>query len=128
LRIAQRGGDTKKNSRDPGDMFEDLAERRRVQNDEAYTRLLLLDSNSRNDEARMTNDEKENANIQRRTPNADFCRKNSQLSTLNSQRTPAARCQFGREKSAQHAPSTLLALVILKQNRAADATRRLRQH
>jgi len=86
-----------------------------VQNDEAYTRLLLLDSNSRNDEARMTNDEKENA--EHRTSAEKTL--NPQPSTLNELEQLAANLVAKNPRSMPH--RTLLALARLKQHRATEA-------
>ena len=115
LRIAQRGGDTKKIHAILADMLKIWPNDAAVQNDEAYTRLLLLDSNSRNDEARMTNDEKENA--EHRTSAEKTL--NSQPSTLNELEQLAANLVAKNPRSMPH--RTLLALARLKQHRATEA-------
>ncbi len=122
LRIAQRGGDTKKIHAILADMLKIWSNDAAVQNDEAYTRLLLLDSNSRNDEARMTNDEKENA--EHPTPNAEprtSAEKtlNSQPLTINELEQLAANLVAKNPRSMPH--RTLLALARLKQHRATEA-------
>ncbi len=122
LRVAQRGGDTKKIHAILADMLKIWPNDAAVQNDEAYTRLLLLDSNSRNDEARMTNDEKENAEHQ--TPNAEprtSAEKtlNSQPLTINELEQLAANLVAKNPRSMPH--RTLLALARLKQHRATEA-------
>src|SRR5438552_2003209 len=115
LRIAQRGGDTKKIHAVLADMLKIWPNDAAVQNDEAYTRLLLLDSNSRNDEARMTNDEKENAEHRTSAENTV----NSQPSTLNELEQVAANLVAKNPRSMPH--RTLLALARLKQHRATEA-------
>jgi len=115
LRIAQRGGDTKKIHAVLADMLKIWPNDAAVQNDEAYTRLLLLDSNSRNDEARMTNDEKENA--EHRTSAEKTL--NPQPSTLNELEQLAANLVAKNPRSMPH--RTLLALARLKQHRATEA-------
>jgi len=115
LRIAQRGGDTKKIHAILADMLKIWPNDAAVQNDEAYTRLLLLDSNSRNDEARMTNDEKENA--EHRTSAEKTL--NPQPSTLNELEQLAANLVAKNPRSMPH--RTLLALARLKQHRATEA-------
>ena len=122
LRIAQRGGDTKKIHAILADMLKIWPNDAAVQNDEAYTRLLLLDSNSRNDEARMTNDEKENA--EHPTPNPEprtSAEKtlNSQPLTINELEQLAANLVAKNPRSMPH--RTLLALARLKQHRATEA-------
>ena len=122
LRVAQRGGDTKKIHAILADMLKIWPNDAAVQNDEAYTRLLLLDSNSRNDEARMTNDEKENA--EHPTPNAEprtSAEKtlNSQPLTINELEQLAANLVAKNPRSMPH--RTLLALARLKQHRATEA-------
>src|SRR5438046_7055074 len=113
--MAQRGGDTKKIHAVLTDMLKIWPNDAAVQNDEAYTRLLLLDSNSRNDEARMTNDEKENA--EHRTSAEKTL--NPQPSTLNELEQLAANLVAKNPRSMPH--RTLLALARLKQHRATEA-------
>src|SRR6266436_2808121 len=112
LRIAQRGGDTKKIHAILADMLKIWPNDDAVQNDEAYTRLLLLDSNSRNDEARMTNDEKG----RRAEGSSGLSAPSSDLPALSAL---AESLVAKNPRSMPH--RTLLALVRLKQNRAADA-------
>jgi len=115
LRVAQRGGDTKKIHAILADMLKIWPNDAAVQNDEAYTRLLLLDSNSRNDEARMTNDEKENAEHRTSADNT----LNSQPLTINELEQLAANLVAKNPRSMPH--RTLLALARLKQHRATEA-------
>jgi len=56
LRLAQASRETKKIHAVLAEMLKIWPKDRAIQNDEAYTRLLLL-NNNRNGEARMTNDE-----------------------------------------------------------------------
>jgi hypothetical protein len=58
LRIAQASGDTRKMHDVLTDMVAIWPNDSSIQNDEAYIRLLLLFSNSRNDQARTSNDER----------------------------------------------------------------------
>jgi tetratricopeptide (TPR) repeat protein len=110
LRIAQRSRDTKKIHDVLADMLKIWPNDAAVQNDEGYTRLLLLSSNNRNDEALMSNDEKENA---------QHSTLNIQPSTLNELEQIAAKLVEKNPRSLPH--RTFLALARLKQNRAADA-------
>src|SRR5882724_9407204 len=112
LRIAQGGGDTKKIHAILADILKIWPNDAAVQNDEAYTRLLLLDSNSRNDEARMTNDEKG----RRAEGSSGLSAPSSDLPALSAL---AESLVAKNPRSMPH--RTLLALVRLKQNRAADA-------
>jgi tetratricopeptide (TPR) repeat protein len=103
LRIAQASRDTKKIHNVLGEMLRLWPNDSAVQNDEAYTRLLLLGSNSRNGEARMTNEQEQI------TDNQEVITIERLAQTLV-QREPA---------SMPH--RTLLALARLRQNRAAEA-------
>jgi hypothetical protein len=103
LRIAQRNRDTKKMHAVLADMLAIWPDDTAVQNDEAYTRLLLL-GNSRNDEARMTNDET-----------------NQQSGELVAIEQVAEKLLEREPASLPH--RTLLALAQLKQGRANDALR-----
>src|SRR5207248_4330487 len=58
LRIAQASGDTRKMHDVLTDMAAIWPNDSSIQNDQAYIRLLLLFSNSRNNEARTSNDER----------------------------------------------------------------------
>jgi tetratricopeptide (TPR) repeat protein len=114
LRIAQRSGETNKIHAVLSDMLKIWPNEAAVQNDEGYTRLLLLRSNSRNDEARMSNDEKENSQL--RSPSSDLQAPGSELDALEQ------LAQKLVEKNPRSLPHrTFLALARLKQNRAADA-------
>ena len=127
LRIAQRNRDTQKMHGVLADMLAIWPDDTAVQNDEAYTRLLLLGSNSRNDEARMTNDEKA-AKAERSTSNAERpITDNRQPITDNALGELLAIEQLA-EKLVEAEPAslphrTLLALARLKQGRANDALR-----
>jgi len=106
LRLTQASGETKKIHDVLADMLRLWPNDSAIQNDEAYTRLLLLFSSSRNDEApafaglrrggRMTNDE--------------MLKEIERLAKKLVERNP---------RSLPH--RTLLALTRLRQNRAAEA-------
>jgi hypothetical protein len=118
LRMAQASRDTKKIHNVLAEMLRLWPNDSAVQNDEAYTRLLLLGSNSRNDEARMSNDEINGG--------TQSVASEEKLSTLNSQPSTLSEIEQLAEKLVQREPAsmphrTLLALARLRQNRAADA-------
>ena len=115
LRIAQRNRDTKKMHAILADMLAIWPDDTAVQNDEAYTRLLLLSNNSRNDEARMTNDETN----QQSAINARPARTNQQSPELLAIEQLAEKLLEREPASLPH--RTLLALARLKQGRANDA-------
>jgi tetratricopeptide (TPR) repeat protein len=122
LRMAQRGGDTKKIHAVLAEMLQIWPKDAAVQNDEGYTRLLLFGNNSRNDEARMSNDENEKKeNAEHPTPNAQ--RPTTEPITDNQELEQilqlAANLVVKNPRSMPH--RTLLALAYLKQNRPADA-------
>ena len=92
LRVAQRSGDTKKIHGVLADMLRLWPREAAIQNDEAYTRLLLLPTDST---------------------------LNSRPSTLNQVEQLAEKLVQRNPRSLPH--RTLLALARLRQNRAADA-------
>jgi hypothetical protein len=96
LRLAQSSGGTKKIHAVLTGMLGNWPNDSAIQNDEAYTRLLLLFSNNRNDEALVTNDE-----------------------TLKEIEQLAQRLVEQNPTSLPH--RTLLALARVRQNRAAEA-------
>jgi hypothetical protein len=128
LRLAQRSGDTQKIHAVLADMLRIWPNDAAVQNDEGYTRLLLLGSNSRNNEARMTNDEK-GRRAEGSTQQSEISSQNKQSITNNKEQITggelaaiadlAAKLVARNPRSMPH--RTLLALAYLKQNRAADA-------
>jgi tetratricopeptide (TPR) repeat protein len=111
LRIAQRNRDTKKMHAILADMLAIWPDDTAVQNDEAYTRLLLLGSNSRNDETHGGTRAVASAATaaQTKTDNSDLLAI-EQVAEKLLEREPA---------SLPH--RTLLALARLKQGRANDA-------
>jgi len=124
LRLAQRSGDTRKIHAVLANMLKIWPNDAAVQNDEGYTRLLLLSSNSRNDEARMTNDEK----VQKSVVNGQLSHPDQ---PITNNQEPITRDEVATieqlaaklvEKNPRSLPHrTFLALARLKQNRAADA-------
>jgi len=119
LRMAQASRDTKKIHDILAEMLRLWPNDSAVQNDEAYTRLLLLGSNSRYDEARMTNDQKS-------LGGTDSVPSEEKLSTLNQQPSTLSEIEQIAEKLVQREPAsmphrTLLALARLRQNRGAEA-------
>ena len=126
LRMAQASRDTKKIHNVLGEMLRLWPNDSAVQNDEAYTRLLLLGSNSRYDEARMTNDqespggtgsvpseEKRDAGVAYPT---NPITNNEELITIS-----ALAEKLVQREPASMPHRTLLALARLRQNRAAEA-------
>jgi hypothetical protein len=139
LRIAQATRETNKIHGVLADMLRVWPNDAAVQNDEAYLRLLLLGSSSRNDEApasdelrrgeRMTNDEKSGERsavsgqssrseepITNNPPSQNYGVAGQELITISAL----------AENLVQHEPAslphrTLLALARLRQNRASDA-------
>jgi cytochrome c-type biogenesis protein CcmH/NrfG len=110
LRIAQRNRDTKKMHAVLADMLSIWPDDTAVQNDEAYTRLLLPSSNSRTDETSGNNAER------RSTDNREPITDNQKLITIEAL---AERLLEREPLSLPH--RTLLALARLKQGRANDA-------
>ena len=100
LRMAQRTGDTNKIHAALADMLKVWPNDAAVQNDEGYTRLLLLGSNQPQGESR-------NAKVENNSSDLD------QLADI------AAKLVEKNPRSLPH--RTFLALARLKQNRAADA-------
>lgn len=135
LRMAQASRDTKKIHDVLAEMLRLWPNDSAVQNDECYTRLLLLGSNSQNDEAPMTNDETNGGTspvpsgekrdegvasptnpITNNPPSPGSGAAGEELITISAL----------AEKLVQREPAslphrTLLALARLRQNRAADA-------
>jgi len=121
LRLAQASGGTKKIHAVLTGMLANWPNDSAIQNDEAYTRLLLSFSNSRNDEALVTNDENSSGGAlsltsihrpeatQGVTPNKE----------LNDIERLAQKLVERNPRSLPH--RTLLALARLWQNRAAEA-------
>jgi hypothetical protein len=95
-----------------------------VQNDEAYTRLLLLGSSNRNDEARMPNAEKRESRIESPSPssgepgNRESVEPGDELAQLEKLAE-----QLMKRDPASLPHLTLLALARLRQGRAEDALR-----
>jgi hypothetical protein len=83
-----------------------------VQNDEAYTRLLLLGSNSE----RGARSDQQGESSELLAPSSDLQTPSSELQALSAL---AEKLVAKNPKSMPH--RTLLALAYLKQNRAADA-------
>jgi tetratricopeptide (TPR) repeat protein len=139
LRVAQASRNTKKIHDVLAEMLRLWPNDSAVQNDEGYTRLLLLGSTSRNDDARMSNDQSGkpaagDTPLSGATPQGKAA--NAQLSTLNAQRSTSeepitdnqelitierlAQTLVQREPASMP-HRTLLALARLRQNRAAEA-------
>jgi len=121
LRIAQHDGDTKKIHAVLAEMLKIWPNDAAVQNDEAYTRLLLFSSDNAKDEGTRMKKENPEENAQRstlnvQTPNTEPITDNEELITLSAL---AEKLVAKNPKSMPH--RTLLALAYLKQNRAADA-------
>jgi len=133
LRIAQRGGDTKKIHAILADMLKIWPNDAAVQNDEGYTRLLLMSSSERgaksveqgkNGEQRGAKSMEQGENGQQQptassklpTPSSQLPAASSELQALSAL---AEKLVAKNPRSMPH--RTLLALARLKQNRAADA-------
>jgi len=126
LRMAQASRDTKKIHDVLAEMLRFWPNDSAVQNDEAYTRLLLLGSNSRNDEARMSNDQKspggtdsvpsEEKRDEGVASPTNPITNNEELITIS-----ALAEKLVQREPASMPHRTLLALARLRQNRAADA-------
>ena len=119
VRIAQASGDTKKMH----DLFIGMLRMwpndNAIQNDEAYTRLLLLGRNQdAKDEGQETADRKENAELQTLS-REDSSILNPQFSTLNEIAQLAERLVEQNPHSLPH--RTLLALARLRENRPREA-------
>jgi cytochrome c-type biogenesis protein CcmH/NrfG len=119
VRIAQASGDTKKMHDLFIGMLRIWPNDNAIQNDEAYTRLLLLGRNQdAKDEGQETADRKENAELQTlsREGSSIF---NPQFSTLNEIAQLAERLVEQNPHSLPH--RTLLALARLRENRPTEA-------
>ncbi len=112
LRMAQRSGDTKKIHAILADMLKIWPNDAAVQNDEAYTRLLLLGSSSE----RGARSDQQGESSELLAPSSDLQTPSSELQALSAL---AESLVAKNPRSMPH--RTLLALVRLKQNRAADA-------
>ncbi len=112
LRIAQRSGDTKNIHAVLAEMLKIWPNDAAVQNDEAYTRLLLLGSNSE----RGARSDQQGESSELLAPSSDLQTPSSELQALSAL---AENLVAKNPKSMPH--RTLLALAYLKQNRAADA-------
>src|SRR6202022_3332258 len=124
LRIAQRSGETKKIHAVLSDMLKIWPNEAAVQNDEGYTRLLLLRSNNAaKDEGRRMKDESvSEENAERPTPNAQRLTSAEPITNNQELITLDQLAQKLVEKNPRSLPHrTFLALARLKQNRAADA-------
>ena len=118
LRMAQAGRDTKKIHDVLAEMLRLWPNDSAVQNDEAYTRLLLLGSNSRNDETNggtspVPSGEKRDEGVASPT---NPITNNEELITIS-----ALAEKLVQREPASMPHRTLLALARLRQNRAADA-------
>ena len=124
LRIAQRSGETNKIHAVLSDMLKIWPNEAAVQNDEGYTRLLLLRSNNAaKDEGRRMKDESvSEENAERPTPNAQRLTSAEPITNNQELITLDQLAQKLVEKNPRSLPHrTFLALARLKQNRAADA-------
>src|SRR5947207_345360 len=110
LRLAQRSGDTGKIHVVLADMLKIWPNDDAVQNDEGYTRLLLLDSSSERGARSDQQGEKESEEKAQLQPPSSELQALSALAEKLVERNP---------RSLPH--RTFLALARLKQNRAADA-------
>jgi tetratricopeptide (TPR) repeat protein len=118
LRIAQRNRNTQKMHAVLADMLTIWPDDTAVQNDEAYTRLLLLGSNAAKDETA--------ANAERPTPNAQHPTTDKQEPRADNQEliTLEALAEKLLEREPLSLPHrTLLALAQFKQGRTNDALR-----
>jgi len=112
LRVAQRGGDTKKIHAILADMLKIWPNDDAVQNDEGYTRLLLLGSSSE----RGARSDQQGESSELLAPSSDLQTPSSELQALSAL---AEKLVERNPRSLPH--RTFLALARLKQNRAADA-------
>ena len=114
LRLAQQSGQTRKIHDVLAEMLRIWPNDSAIQNDEAYTRLLLLD---REQDAK---DEEENAEL-RKPSRAGTSTLNPQFSTLNKIAQLAERLVERNPHSLPH--RTLLALARLREDRPTEALR-----
>ena len=140
LRLAQRSGDTKRIHAVLAEMLKIWPNDAAVQNDEGYTRLLLLQQprgrseiEDRRSGQRKTEDtgQRSAVSAQRPSPNSQLLAPSSELRAPSSQLPTSADDELGglaalAEKLVARNPRSLphrtfLALARLKQNRAADA-------
>src|SRR5438874_1441515 len=112
LRLAQRSGDTGKIHAVLADMLKIWPKDDAVQNDEGYTRLLLLGSSSE----RGTRSDQQGESSELLAPSSDLQTPSSELQALSAL---AEKLVERNPRSLPH--RTFLALARLKQNRAADA-------
>ena len=113
LRLAQRSGDAKKIHVVLADMLKIWPNDDAVQNDEGYTRLLLLGSSSSERGARS---DQQGESSELLAPSSDLQTPSSELQALSAL---AEKLVERNPRSLPH--RTFLALARLKQNRAADA-------
>ena len=119
LRIAQRSGDTKKIHAILADMLKIWPNDAAIQNDEGYTRLLLMSSSERGAksvEQGENSQRQPTASSKLPTPSSQLPAPSSELQALSAL---AENLVAKNPRSMPH--RTLLALAYLKQNRAADA-------
>jgi hypothetical protein len=123
LRLAQRSGDTKKIHAVLADMLKIWPNDAAVQNDEGYTRLLLMSAKREHGATSNEKREKENEeNAERPTPNAQRPTSAAPITNNEELITLSALAEKLVEKNPRSLPHrTFLALVRLKRNRAADA-------
>jgi len=112
LRLAQRSSDTGKIHAVLADMLKIWPNDDAVQNDEGYTRLLLLDSSSE----RGARSDQQGESSELLAPSSDLQTPSSELRALSAL---AEKLVERNPRSLPH--RTFLALARLKQNRAADA-------
>jgi hypothetical protein len=131
LRLAQRSGDTKKIHAVLEEMLKIWPNDAAVENDEGYTRLLLMSSNREQGAGSVEHGEKKNEqqhgatsaeqreNSQLQAPSSSLQAPGSELQALNELSALAEKLVQQNPRSLPH--RTFLALARLKQNRAADA-------
>ena len=112
LRLAQHSGDAKKIHAVLADMLKIWPNDDAVQNDEGYTRLLLLGSSSE----RGARSDQQGESSELLAPSSDLQTPSSELQALSAL---AEKLVERNPRSLPH--RTFLALARLKQNRAADA-------
>lgn len=123
LRLAQRSGDTQKIHAVLADMLKIWPNDAAVQNDEGYTRLLLMNQQQAQVESKKENVENgSEENAERPTPNAQRPTSTEPITNSEELTTLSALAEKLVESNPRSLPHrTFLALARLKQNRAADA-------
>src|SRR5207302_146779 len=124
LRIAQRSGDPKKIHAVLADMAKIWPNDAAVQNDEGYTRLLLMNQQQTSQKSAVSGQKSDvkKENVERPTPNAQPPISEKPITNgqeLDQIAQLAAKLVEKNPRSLPH--RTFLALARLKQNRAADA-------